>query len=153
MLNLKGLAADRDQIWAEAYQIYTEWEAANLEADGVLPAPWQVLPEEKPLFRIEQDARYEGDVFEPMIARFIEMRDTVTMEEILGECLKLDISKWTPAEQRRIGKAIKSIGWVRKRETKGARGWYYQRPEQVEIVARPASAAGAAAEVADEACF
>ncbi len=153
VLNLKGLAADRDQIWAEAYQIYTEWDAANVEADGVLPAPWQVLPEEKPLFRVEQDARYEGDVFEPMIARFIDGRDTVTMEEILGDCLKLDISKWTPAEQRRIGKAIKAIGWVRKRETKGARGWYYQRPEQVEIVARPATAAVAAAEVADEACF
>lgn len=153
VLNLKGLAADRDQIWAEAYQTYCEWDAANMEADGVLPAPWQVLPEEKPLFRVEQDARYEGDVFEPMIARFIELRDKVTMEEILGECLKLDISKWTPAEQRRIGKAIKSIGWVRKRESKGARGWYYERPEEVEIVARPASAVRAAAEVGDESCF
>ncbi|QCU53082.1 virulence protein E [Burkholderia pseudomallei] len=153
VLNLKGLAADRDQIWAEAYQTYCEWDAANMEADSVLPAPWQVLPEEKPLFRVEQDARYEGDVFEPMIARFIELRDKVTMEEILGECLKLDISKWTPAEQRRIGKAIKSIGWVRKRESKGARGWYYERPEEAEIVARPASAVLAAAEVGDESCF
>ncbi|MGN7985156.1 VapE domain-containing protein [Burkholderia sp. 22313] len=153
VLDLKGLAADRDQIWAEAFQIYSEWDAANLEADGVLPAPWQVLADEKPLFRVEQDARYEGDVFEPMIARFIEMRDRVTMEDILGECLKLDISKWTPAEQRRIGKAIKSIGWVRKRESKGDRGWYYMRPEAAEIVARPATAALAAAEVGNEACF
>ncbi|RQR37841.1 VapE domain-containing protein [Burkholderia sp. Bp9142] len=153
ILNLKGLAADRDQIWAEAFQTYCEWDAANLEADGAIPAPWQVLADEKPLFRVEQDARYEGDVFEPMIARFIELRDRVTMEEILGECLKLDMSKWTPAEQRRIGKAIKSIGWIRKRETKGGRGWYYQRPEQVEIIARPASAALATAEVGDESCF
>ncbi|MBY4866768.1 virulence protein E [Burkholderia anthina] len=153
ILNLKGLAADRDQIWAEAYQTYCEWDAANLEADGAIPAPWQVLANEKPLFRVEQDARYEGDVFEPMIARFIEMKDRVTMEEILGECLKLDMSKWTPAEQRRIGKAIKSIGWIRKRETKGGREWYYQRPEQVEIIARPASAALATAEAGDESCF
>ncbi|KWC82751.1 VapE domain-containing protein [Burkholderia cepacia] len=152
-LNLKGLAADRDQIWAEAFQTYCEWDAANLEADGTIPAPWQVLPEEKPLFRVEQDARYEGDVFEPMIARFIEGRARVTMEEILGDCLKLDISKWTPAEQRRIGKAIKSIGWIRKRESKGARGWYYERPAEVEIVARPASAAVATTETADESCF
>lgn len=130
VLDLLGLARDRDQLWAEAYTEYLEWERANDEAGGTLPTPWQVLQDEKPMFAVEQEARYEGDVYETMIARHLnEMRaDEIRMEEILGDVLKLEISKWTPAEQRRVGKALKSIGWVRKRKSSGAREWYYERP-------------------------
>lgn len=132
-LDLKALAADRDQLWAEAFKTYCEWDAANVEADGLLPTPWQVLPSEKPLFSAEQEARYEGDIYETMIARHIAMLSKVTMEDILGDCLKLEIAKWTPAEQRRIGKAIKSLGWVRKRESTGNRDWYYTPPDPVDV--------------------
>ncbi|WP_186169802.1 VapE domain-containing protein [Burkholderia gladioli] len=155
-LNLKALGRDRDQIWAEAYATYRAWAAANAEAEGILPAPWQVLPEEKHLFKAEQDARYEGDVFEPMIARFVDSRadGRVTMEDILGECLKLDISKWTPAEQRRIGKVMKVIGWIRKRDSKGSRGWYYEAPPvSTEIQARTATTVLTHQEARDESCF
>jgi predicted P-loop ATPase len=131
-LDLQALAADRDQIWAEAYKAYCEWDAANREAGGILPTPWQVLPAEKPLFSLEQEARYEGDVYETMIARHIALLSKVTMEDILGDCLKLEISKWTPAEQRRVGKAMKSLGWVRKRESTGNREWFYTPPDPIE---------------------
>ncbi|WP_153100819.1 VapE domain-containing protein [Paraburkholderia hayleyella] len=130
-LDLPTLARERNQIWAEAYQVYLEWEAGNKAADGSLPAPWRVLPHEKPLFSIEQDARYEGDIYETMIARHLARHNKVTMEQILLDCLKLEISKWTPAEQRRIGKAMKSLGWVRKREATGTREWYYTPPDPV----------------------
>ncbi|VVD76546.1 virulence protein E [Pandoraea eparura] len=130
VLDLLGLARDRDQLWAEAYTEYLEWERANDESGGTLPTPWQVLHDEKPMFAVEQEARYEGDVYETMIARHLNDRraDEIRMEEILGDVLKLEISKWTPAEQRRVGKALKSIGWVRKRKSSGAREWYYERP-------------------------
>ncbi|RKP46671.1 VapE domain-containing protein [Pararobbsia silviterrae] len=129
-LDLKSLAADRDQIWAEAFAGYREWEAENADAGGTLPTPWQVLSSEMPLFAAEQDARYEGDVYETMIGRFLELRSKVTMEDILSECLKLEVSKWSPAEQRRIGKAMKSLGWERKRESTGSRTWFYVKPEE-----------------------
>lgn len=131
-IDLKGLGADRDQIWAEAFTVYLEWQRANDDADGLMPTPWQVLPAEKHLFSSEQEARYEGDVYETMIAKHIAMLSKVTMQDILGDCLKLEISKWTPAEQRRVGKALKSIGWVRKRESSGSREWYYTAPEPVD---------------------
>ncbi|CAG4906218.1 VapE domain-containing protein [Paraburkholderia saeva] len=134
-LDLPALARERDQIWAEAYQAYREWETAKAEAAGILPAPWQVLSHEKPLFSVEQEARYEGDIYETMIARHIEMLSKVTMEQILGDCLKLEISKWTPAEQRRVGKAMKSLGWVRKRASTGNREWYYTPPDPVDAPA------------------
>ncbi|BCQ53766.1 hypothetical protein BLKGLAD_28280 [Burkholderia gladioli pv. gladioli] len=54
------------------------------------------------------------------------------MEEILRDVLRLDSSKWTLPEQRRIGKALKSLGWVRKRESTGSRGWYYVPDEEQE---------------------
>jgi predicted P-loop ATPase len=150
-LDLRGLAQDRDQIWAEAYQAYLEWQRANGEAGGILPAPWQVLPHEKPLFSTEQEARYEGDIYETMIARHIAMLSKVTMEDILGDCLKLEIAKWSPAEQRRVGKAMKSLGWIRKRESSGNREWYYTPPDPVDAPTPVIPATVAQAEHDDDA--
>jgi putative DNA primase/helicase len=140
-IRLKELAADRDQIWAEAFTVYLEWHRANSEADGLLPTPWQVLPSEKHMFSAEQEARYEGDVYEVMIAKHIAALSKVSMQDILGDCLKLEISKWTPAEQRRVGKALKSIGWIRKRESSGSREWYYTAPDPVDEIETPMSPA------------
>lgn len=122
---LASLRSDRDQIWAEAFAMYREWAAENASAGGGLPTPWQVLDDEKPLFEVEQAARYEGDVYESLIAEFVQGRDSVTMEDIALDCLLIEKSKITKPEQRRIGAAMKALGWERKRETKGARRWYY----------------------------
>jgi len=83
-------------------------------------------------------------VYESKIARHLDLVSTVTMEEILADVLKLDTSKWTLPEQRRIGKAMKSLGWVRKRHTTGTRDWYYTKaPEPVmSAVEAPALADG-----------
>jgi predicted P-loop ATPase/phage/plasmid primase-like uncharacterized protein len=137
-VNLPALRDDRDQIWAEAFKLYGEWVSASAEAAGTVPAPWQVLPDEVPLFEAEQAARYEGDVFESLIAEFIQYRPRATVEEIMFDCLKLEISKSTKPEQRRVGSAMKSLGWVRKRESTGARRWYYEPPpENAEAPAAP----------------
>ncbi|TDA49189.1 hypothetical protein, partial [Burkholderia pyrrocinia] len=72
----------------------------------------------------------------------LEFVSRTTMEEILADILKLDTSKWTLAEQRRIGKALKSLGWVRKRESTGSRGWYYVSEQQEPEVERELVAAG-----------
>jgi putative DNA primase/helicase len=110
-----ALARDRDQLWAEAVRLYKQGTR------------WHVSDAEKHLFESEQAERYEGDVYESKIARHLDLVSTVTMEEILADVLKLDTSKWTLPEQRRIGKAMKSLGWVRKRHTTGTRDWYYTK--------------------------
>jgi len=139
---LASLRSDRDQLWAEACSMYSEWAAENAEAGGELPTPWQVLDDEKAMFEVEQAARYEGDMFESVIAEFVLQRDSVTMEDIAFDCLKIETaSKITKPDQRRIGAAMKALGWERKRETKGARRWYYVRPPVPPI--RPASAPAA----------
>jgi putative DNA primase/helicase len=132
-IHIDDLRRDRDQLWAEAVHLYRQ---------GVI---WHVTEAEKPLFEIEQTERYEGDVYEDRIARHLDLNGRVTMEEILGDVLKLDTSKWTLPEQRRVGKALKSLGWVRKRESTGRRGWYYVQEEEA-----PAPVAELATEGADD---
>lgn len=127
-VDIEALRRDRDQLWAEAVHLYRK------------RVIWHVTEEERPLFEIEQTERYEGDVYEDKIARAIEYSARTTMEEILADVLKLDTSKWTLPEQRRVGKALKSLGWVRKRESTGKRGWYYVPEEE----AAPAAAEAAA---------
>lgn len=134
-VDIEALRRDRDQLWAEAVHLYRR------------RVIWHVTEEERPLFEIEQTERYEGDVYEDKIARAIEYSSRTTMEEILADVLKLDTSKWTLPEQRRVGKALKSLGWVRKRESTGKRGWYYV-PEEEAPVAADAVAAVAAVAVA-----
>ncbi|MEY8173309.1 VapE domain-containing protein [Burkholderia multivorans] len=130
LVDIDGIVAVRDQLWAEAVHLYRS---------GVV---WHVTEEERPLFEIEQAERYEGDVYEDKIAKALEFVARTTMEEILSDVLKLDTSKWTLPEQRRIGKALKSLGWVRKRESTGTRGWYYVREEHEPQVARELVTAG-----------
>ncbi|MDQ7981364.1 VapE family protein [Paraburkholderia sp. SARCC-3016] len=125
VLDISGLAENRDQIWAEAVHEYRRWQRENADAGGQIWAPWRVKPEEKPLFQEEQEARFEGDVLEVKIARELKYRPRVTMEEVLDDILKIEITKQTPAEQRRVGKALKRLGWTRQRETTGDREWYY----------------------------
>lgn len=129
-IDIEGLQRDRDQLWAEALHLYRR---------GVI---WHVTETERPLFEIEQAERYEGDVYEDRIASSLEFAGRTTMEEILADVLKLDTSKWTLPEQRRVGKALKSLGWVRKRESTGKRGWYYMREDEAQAVAVEMSAGG-----------
>jgi predicted P-loop ATPase len=148
---LASLRADRDQIWAEAFAMYREWAAENATAGGELPTPWQVLDEEKPLFEVEQAARYEGDVYESLIADFIQHREQATMEEIAIDCIGIEKSKITRPEQRRIGAAMKALGWERKRETTGARRWYYVRSSPPASAPRRPQSGGAATPADDDA--
>lgn len=131
-VDIEALRRDRDQLWAETVHLYRR------------RVIWHVTEEERPLFEIEQTERYEGDVYEDKIARAIEYSSRTTMEEILADVLKLDTSKWTLPEQRRVGKALKSLGWVRKRESTGKRGWYYVPEEEAPVAAEAVAAVAVA---------
>ncbi|ORC49931.1 virulence protein E [Burkholderia sp. A27] len=137
-VDIEALRRDRDQLWAEAVHLYRR------------RVIWHVTEEERPLFEIEQTERYEGDVYEDKIARAIEYSSRTTMEEILADVLKLDTSKWTLPEQRRVGKALKSLGWVRKRESTGKRGWYYVPEEEAPVAIEAVEAVEAVAVAAGD---
>ncbi len=115
---LEELRDDRDQIWAEAVARFK---------DGM---PWWVLQEERDTFELEQQLRYVGDAFEQKVGDFLAGKTETTMLEVLAECLKLDPSKWTRAEQSRIGEVLQALGWEKKRHATGKREYYYAKQER-----------------------
>lgn len=119
-INLEGLRAARDQLWAEAVAAFDSGEA------------WWETPADVEMFRLEQESRFINDAYTDEIAKGLLGRNQVTMTEILGDILKLDISKWTMPEQQRVGRSMTQLGWLRKRGS-GAGGtkreWMYVKPE------------------------
>lgn len=110
---IDALRSDRDQLWAEAVHRYNQGER------------WWVEPDEAELFALEQELRAIGDVYEDKIAEYLTGRTETTMEQLLSDALKLDTSKWTPAEQTRVGNVMQALGWEKRRRTTGTRGYFY----------------------------
>jgi putative DNA primase/helicase len=120
-INLDGLAASRDQLIAEAVVAYRAGQR------------WHPTREEQQrLFEPEQESREIMDPWEKLICDWLRARVSprVTTNEILFECLKIEPGKVDSTRQMstRVGIAVKRLGWHKKRETEGGRGYYYLRP-------------------------
>jgi putative DNA primase/helicase len=126
-IDLERLTADREQLWGEAVALFR---------DGV---PYWVLPEERPVFEEQQSLRFQVDAWESSIRDFLDGTDAglvgkrleASMEEILGEVLKIDKSKWDRQAAMRVGAVMRRLAWVRKRKATGSRAWYYERPQEI----------------------
>lgn len=97
--DIDALRLDRDQIWAEALHQYEQ---------GVR---WWVEPGERELFDREQELRYVGDAYEAKIHEWATGKTEFFMHDVLADCLKLEVSKWTRAEQTRVGEVLQKLGW------------------------------------------
>lgn len=98
--DIEGLGRDRDQLWAEALSMYeagTRW--------------WVSTQQERELFEREQELRYVGDAYESRIHEWALGKTEFSMHQVLEEALKLEISKWTRAEQTRVGEVLQKIGF------------------------------------------
>lgn len=126
-VSIEGLRADRDQLWAEAVVLYR---------NGMR---WWPAAEDRAMFAAEQEERYVGDAWELRISDWLDDPDNrgngwVRMSELLGRALGLDASKWTRAEQVRVGAIMHRLEWQRKRmriregEDRGGLEWVYVRP-------------------------
>lgn len=126
-INLEQLAENRDQLWAEAKHLLDKG------------ASWWPSASERAMFSDEQDDRYLGDAYESRIRVWLEdidatgqanPRQQVTMAQLMGGALGLDVSKWTPPEQQRVGRIMAQLGWQRRRvgEHRGSRERVYMRP-------------------------
>lgn len=115
---LESLRADRDQIWAEAVCRFL---------DG---ARWWLHQEERSLFEHEQELRYVGDALEDKLRDYLAGEKETTMERVLELGLKLEVSKWTRAEQSRIGEVLQKLGWEKRRRATGKREYFYAQRER-----------------------
>lgn len=96
------LARDRDQLFAEAVHRYrageTWWPSGDFERAHIQP---------------EQDARFEADAWEGIVAEYIGHLDRVTLLDIARNALQIEKARLGTAEQRRITAVLEKLGWTR----------------------------------------
>ena len=111
-----GLAAVRDQLWAEAtarYQAGEPWhlDTAELEREQAEAA----------------DDRMESDAWEGRVQAYLRGSTSVRMDQILGpDCLCLPIDRWSRGAQMQAGFVLKSLKWTRKRVRTSAKSWEWR---------------------------
>jgi predicted P-loop ATPase len=117
-IDVHGLEADRDQLFAEAVAQYHEgvswWPDKDFERANIAP---------------QQEERFETDVWEAPIAEFLDNQfkleaakgevAKLTVGAVAGGALRLEIGRVGTAEQRRIAAVMLRLGWKRGRREAG----------------------------------
>lgn len=101
-----ALRRDRDQLWAEAMFLYNEGQIW-----------WFATAEEASQGVKEQEDRVEIDPWREKIKEYVdrnELQPNFSCEEILDVALKLDTSRQTIVEKRRVGRVMRDLGLVYK---------------------------------------
>jgi predicted P-loop ATPase len=111
-ISIDRLIADRDQLFAEAVQMYRALERW-----------WPTKDEEHTYFRPEQDGRYEADAWQDAIAKYLANKQDVTVSEVALHALLLTAARLGTAEQRRISAVLEKLGWERGKPTATRRPW------------------------------
>lgn len=101
-IQLDRLAADRDQLWAEAVAAYRAGEQ------------WWLTDEEEPLAREAQAARYQTDPWGPLIDNYARGKLYVTTHGIIEDALSIPRSQQTPMTDKRIAAHLVSKGYRRR---------------------------------------
>jgi predicted P-loop ATPase len=113
-IDVEAIKRDKDQLWAEAVALFeagTQW--------------WFTDRNVVSQAREVQAERYVGDPWESPIASFLSAQDSVNFDEVF-QSLGLDKSKWGQAEQNRVARCLKTLGWEKYRTTEPPRKWRYR---------------------------
>jgi predicted P-loop ATPase len=116
-VNLDGLLEDRDQLFAEAVELYRRgvewWPGKRFEHQHIAP---------------EQAARYEADAWEEPIRAHLEGVERTTLASVATGALGLTVGRVGTTDQRRIAGIMTALGWTQQRDKHG-RWWL--RPDRV----------------------
>jgi predicted P-loop ATPase len=110
VVNIDALKRDRDQLWAEAVVRYRNGETWWLDSSELTMAAAE-----------EQRERFDGDPWEPQIARWIDDHEGVTIDQILRDCITKPLKDCTQADKNRVGRVLRTLGWL-KRRVQSSRG-------------------------------
>lgn len=122
-LDAAVLRRDRNQLWAEAMQLY------------LAGARWWPGDDEKRLFADEQENRFAGDAWEAVVKEKLAASTAtfMTVAEIASDTLGMANHQLKPPEEQRIGRVMARLGWRRARPRVLRDGihlrlWGYERP-------------------------
>jgi putative DNA primase/helicase len=114
---LETLAADREQLWAEAVHCFERGD------------PWWLDAEQATHAKAEQDTRHETDPWEPTILRRIRTAQHITTSALLEEDLQIKVGDQTRTDEMRVAGILARAGWERRRTmVNGIRRWTWYCP-------------------------
>lgn len=119
VIDIDALAAERDQLFAEAFAAYSDGEAWWLDRDFE-------AEHAKPV----QEAARESDSWAEDVAAWLDrpphdldeegtVRTEVTISEVLGEALGLTSAQQHQGHQKRAAAIMRDLGWVKIRTRRG----------------------------------
>ena len=104
-IDVDGLEADRDQLFAEAVNLYQAgvpwWPDRAFEAEHIMP---------------QQTERYEGDPWQQPISEHLTGVRKTTVIAVATNALGMKTDRIGTADQRRIVAILKLLGWEPKRD-------------------------------------
>ncbi len=110
-IDVVALTRDRDALFAEAVLRYRAgaqwWPDPNFERLHIQP---------------EQEARLERDAWEDPVKIYLQNETRVTIGEVARHALGFVDARLGTADQRRIARVLKVLGWVNVRDRNGR--WY-----------------------------
>ncbi|WP_426615382.1 VapE domain-containing protein [Bradyrhizobium sp. McL0616] len=113
VIDIDGLAEDRDQLFAEAVHLYRLGEAW-----------WPDRAFEQQYIKPEQEARFDVDAWEELIAKYLATQMKVTVWQVAHQALFIETAKIGTADQRRITSILELLGWRRlPKDWEGKRFW------------------------------
>lgn len=110
-IDLEGLRAVRDQLWAEAVALFksgAKW--------------WPVTEAERALCKSEQDERQAQDVWEEPLREGLRRLPSVTLAGVLG-IVGVMPDRQGRREQLRAAACLRALGWIESPRSGRARTW------------------------------
>lgn len=148
-IEIEDLRRDRDQLWAEAMDMYLNQKrnwwidndsvillAQREQEDRYEEDPWEELVLEwafNPIPRspkLDKDGRQIG----PDVPFNSSKEDRISIPDVLNHAINKSVEKWVHWDHVRIGKIFRKNGWVRFQERtqdengKASYRWLYKRP-------------------------
>jgi predicted P-loop ATPase len=104
--DVAAIAADRDQLWAEAVARYHAGETRFLHEPDIVAAAGEIA-----------ERYFQRDEWEDLLAAYVARCNppSLAVRDVLKVVLQLPEGRWAPAEQARVGKILHRLGWVKRR--------------------------------------
>jgi putative DNA primase/helicase len=108
MIDVEGLARDRDQLWAETvvrFKAGAKW--------------WLETPKLEALATVEQAARFKTDVWKEPVEAWLGDRKGTSVREVLEDVLGIRPSQQNRSAEMRVAAILTDLGFSRHRPHKG----------------------------------
>jgi predicted P-loop ATPase len=115
-IDLAALERDRDQLWAEAVELYKQGTQWWINSSDLAAAA-----------KSEQDKRYIADPWDEAIAAYVKDLDDTSVAEIMEDVFHIDKSHQDRGTSTRVGRAMAYLGFEQYQTSSGKRGRRYRR--------------------------